>query len=91
MSGALMLAFALFAFSGVDERMDGWGRLFGFGPLVVALRDFETAQHGWPVSNKRPPWADKHDEIDRKHGVAPTNVRTIECPGPTRSGRKTST
>lgn len=69
-SGMLMLAFAMFAFSGVD----GYGRLFGIGPLCLAASEFRSARRGPPVKNTRPPWADRHDEIDRKHGVEPTYI-----------------
>jgi hypothetical protein len=40
----------------------------GLGALIAmfAMMEFRDAQRGWKVSNKRPPWADRHDAIDNK-------------------------
>lgn len=34
--------------------------------LILAFMDFRDAKRGWKMLDKRPPWADRHDAIDKK-------------------------
>lgn len=45
------------------------GHILGSIGLACAVLDFREAKVGWKMKKGRPPWADKHDAIDRKHGI----------------------
>ena len=60
--GFIMLGIAAMLFSAGGASGITLGSIVGF----VALCDFRSASRGWKMSDKRPPWADKHDALDTK-------------------------
>ncbi len=42
------------------------GYIIGGVIASFGLWDFKDAKAGWKMSDKRPPWADKHDAITKK-------------------------
>jgi len=45
------------------------GYILGATALFFGAWDFRDIKTGWKMKNERPPWADRHDAIDRKHGL----------------------
>ena len=45
------------------------GYILGSIGIACALLDFRDVKIGWKMKEERPPWADEHDAIDRKHGI----------------------
>lgn len=43
----------------------GMGYVMGLGAFWAAYMEFRDRGRGWPISDKRPQWADRHDAIDR--------------------------
>ncbi len=48
--------------------------IFGCVPLFCAGLEVRDRIFGWKISEKRPPWADKMDAIERRHKKYPNAV-----------------
>jgi len=62
----LFLIGLFFAYSGLMAPRNGWiVLLIALGALWGSMKSFTDAKRGWKMTDKRPPWADRHDAIDR--------------------------
>lgn len=62
-SGMILIGFAVMLIMAGGKG----GLALGVGVIFLAMLDFRDAKRGWKMSDKRPPWADKHDAIDAKY------------------------
>lgn len=65
-SGIIMLALAIGMIVLGSEYAFSW--ILAGVLVVLAAGDFASAKRGWKMKEGRPPWADRHDAIARKHG-----------------------
>lgn len=74
----LFLIGSMWILAGITATNGAW-ICFAFGGLILlsALFDFRSAQRGWPLLDKRPAWADRHDAIDIKGGFCPDCAGTL--------------
>lgn len=77
-----MSAFICFAIAGffICAGITSTGGGFTIGGmglimLLLGIGDLLDLKNGWKMSNKRPPWADKHDAIDRKRDIAISKLK----------------
>ncbi len=43
--------------------------LFGAIMILMGIMDLADIKKGWKMRDERPPWADRHDAIDKKKGA----------------------
>ncbi len=60
--GSIMFFISLMWFS----TMCPIGAVLGIIGLICSFSYFQDAKRGWKMNDKRPPWADEHDAIDKK-------------------------